>query len=97
MARLSRKMGARPHHRQCKSRDQLEWPSRRWLRSFASRDTAQRRTSHPGTSHVAVATNHYRAESRQTRSGNRGLKTHVLPTEKLYPGLSAQLKLVFTR
>jgi len=92
MAGLSRKVGARPHLRQRESRVQLEWPSRRWLRSLASRDTAQRRISHPGTSHVAVATNHCRAESRQTRSGNRGLKTHVLPTEELYPGLFGSIE-----
>src|SRR5258708_20408191 len=61
---------------------QLECPSRDWLRSLASRDTAQRRVSHPGTSQVTLATNHSREEARQMRIGNRGLKTRAPSCER---------------
>src|SRR5260370_7261395 len=98
MARLARKVGARPHHRQRKSRVQLEWPSRRWLRSLTSRGIAQRRVSCPGASQFTIAANHYREESRQTRIGNRGLKTRVPSTRRnCIPGFSAQLEFVFIR
>src|SRR6266853_5800524 len=45
-----------------------------------------------------VAANHYREESRQTRIGNRGLKTRVPSARRsCIPGSSAQLEFVFIR
>jgi hypothetical protein len=98
MARLSRKAGARPHHRQRKSRCQMEWPSRCWLRSFTSRGIAQRRVSCPRASRFIVAGNHYREESRQTRIGNRGFQTRVPSARRsCMRGFSARLKPLLTR